>query len=290
MVNIPVRKSNSLECILHHTPIQGEGMRNTKGPWIIVLVICGLLAAGTSSATADSIRLDWAVDGPLLGGGVALAGIGELLLPKLPPPWGPLGAPDISQVNPFDRSIMFSYSHPLDLASTILEYSMAGLPLAFALIVDSGDILPLGVVYVESISLALAAKNLLNYLIPRYRPYMYEGGAPGVDSSENDLSFPSGHSTIVFAAATAGVTLFAIYSPGSPYFLPFAIASYTLATATASLRVLCGMHFATDVIIGAALGAAFGYIVPTLHARASSRQAGLHINATMDRLSLSYVY
>ncbi len=265
-------------------------MKNRAG--VIVVLVCAICFSAPKTAHAEPIQLNWAVDGPLLAGGLVLAGVGEFVLPHLAPPGGPLGPADINQVNAFDRSIMFSYSHPLDLTSTILEFGTAGLPLVFALAMDSKDILPLGVVYVESVSLALAAKNLLNYLVPRYRPYVYEGGAPGVDSIEDDRSFPSGHSTVVFAAATAGVTLYAMYAPDSPYFIPFTIVSYTLATATASLRVLSGMHFVTDVITGAAIGSAFGFLVPFLHQKlsASQQSTGFRLDIGAEDVSLSYAY
>ena len=258
----------------------------------IVLFLIGMLALAPRAVQADEIKLNWLVDGPLLAGGIILAGVGEFVLPHLSPPFGSLGPADISQVNAFDRAIMFPYSHPIDLASTVLEYSTAGLPLVFALAFDSKDILPLGVVYLESISLALAAKNLLNYFIPRYRPYVYEGGAPGVDPVENDLSFPSGHSTIVFAAATAGVTLYAIYAPDSPYFVPFVVGSYALAATTATLRVFAGMHFTTDVLTGAVIGSAFGFLVPYLHQRISSRQGdiGFRMDVGINEISLGYAY
>ncbi|MBS1124024.1 MAG: phosphoesterase PA-phosphatase related protein, partial [Deltaproteobacteria bacterium] len=37
-------------------------------------------------------------------------------------------------------------------------------------------------------------------------------------------------------------------------------------TATANLRVRAGKHFYSDVVIGAAIGMAVGYVVPALHA------------------------
>lgn len=268
-------------------------MRLTRRPLLIALFVCMLLSFMPRDAQSDAIRLNWAVDGPLLGAGIVYAGIGELLLPRLPPPWGPLGPADISQVNQFDRSAMFAYSHPLDLASTILEFSAAGLPAVFTLIVDPGDFLPLAVVYGEAISLAVGTKNLLNYLIPRYRPYMYEGGAPGVDPIEDDRSFPSGHTTVVFAAATAGVTLFAMYAPDSPYFIPYTVISYGLAATTASFRVLSGMHFTTDVITGAVLGSLFGFLVPYLHEKVSSTKetrSGFRVDVRGDGVLLGWSY
>ena len=153
---------------------------------------------------ADALKVDLLTDGIILAGGVAAAGLSELLLPSLPPPWGSLGTPDIGSVNSLDRAVMFPYSHGFDLASTILEYSSVAAPALFALVLDPGDFLTMGIVYGQAVSYAFAVKNLLNYLLPRYRPYVYNGGAAGVSSSEDDMSFPSGHATVAFAAAMAG--------------------------------------------------------------------------------------
>jgi membrane-associated phospholipid phosphatase len=253
-----------------------------------------LLALAPFAAGAEVPRLDWRIDGPVLGSGVVLVGVGELLLPRLAPPWGALPAPDIAQVNPPDRAAMFSYSRPLDLTSTVLEYGTAAMPVALVLLAAPlSDALPLSVVYLESVFLALGVKNFVNYLLPRYRPYMYEGGAPGVDSSEDDRSFPSGHTTFVFAAATAGVTLFSRYAPDSPLFVPFTVASYGLATAVGSLRILSGMHFLTDVLAGAAIGSALGWLVPVLHDRLVPRNdagVGMDLRVDAQGITLSYSY
>ncbi len=259
----------------------------------LLLSACAALAlALPERAPAAPIHLDPVVDGALLGGGLLLAGVTELVLPKLSPPWGSLGTPDISTVNALDRAAMFHYSHTLDLASTVTEYTTFAFPLAFVLLADTPDALPAGVVYVEAVSIALGVKNIVNYLAPRYRPYMYEGGAPGVDPSENDLSFPSGHATFSFASATAGLTIFLRYAPDSPWLIPFAVTSYGLASATSSMRVLAGMHFVTDVLAGAFLGTAFGYLVPALHDKLVPPRDGMGLRLNLDTggVLLSYGY
>lgn len=78
----------------------------------------------------------------------------------------------------------------------------------------------------------------------------------------------------------------------SPYFIPFTVVSYGLAAATASLRVLSGMHFTTDVLAGAALGSAFGFLVPFLHQRTASMQekTGFRIDVGADGVMLSYAF
>jgi len=231
------------------------------------LLAC-ILAGAAPAVPAGPISLDPVLDGALLGSGIVLTGVGELLLPHLAPPGGPLGAPDLLQVDALDRAAMPQrYSRGMDLASTVAEYSTFALPVAVGLLADSRDALPLGTVYLESVTLALGVKNLVDYLVPRYRPYVYTGGAENVDPLEADRSFPSGHTTMAFASATAGVVLFASYARSSPYLVPFAIASYGLAAATATLRVTSGMHFVTDVVAGALIGSLFGFALPALRVR-----------------------
>jgi membrane-associated phospholipid phosphatase len=235
---------------------------------VLLLLVFFAPAVSPSVARGSPVRLDPVLDGVLVGGGVLMTGVGEFLLPRLPPPGGPLGAPDALQINSLDREAMAPrYSRAMDLASTITEYGAFALPVVVGLLADSGDALPLGAVYLESVTLGMSVKNLVDFFLPRYRPYVYTGGAEDVDPLEVDQSFPSGHTTLAFASATAGVLLFRAVSPRSPYLVPFAIASYSLAAATATLRVTSGMHFVTDVIAGAVIGSAFGYLMPAIRVR-----------------------
>lgn len=53
--------------------------------------------------------------------------------------------------------------------------------------------------------------------------------------------------------------------------VPFIAISYSLATLTGISRVYAGCHFATDVLMGAAVGTAIGFFVPWLH-RVSTKE------------------
>jgi undecaprenyl-diphosphatase len=175
---------------------------------------------------------------------------------------------DIDRVNGFDRLAMFGYSRALDVASDFTEYAAVALPLALGLAVSQDQAFAAGVVYFEVMSRAFFAKNLGKFLFPRVRPWIYlaptSGTAP--EAWEGNDSFPSGHATIVFAAAAFSITTAVMALPsGSPWLLPFAASEAGLAVATASLRVFSGMHFMTDVIGAAVLGTLIGVALPLAH-------------------------
>ena len=175
---------------------------------------------------------------------------------------------DIDKVNGFDRLAMFGYSRGFDVASDVFMYAAVALPLVLALGVSQDQAFAGGVIYFEVMSRAFFAKNTLKFLVPRVRPWVYlaptTGTAPEV--FEGNDSFPSGHTTLAFAAAAFGVTVAALELPsGSPWFVPFAATEVSLAAVTAAFRVTSGMHFLTDVIVGAAMGTAIGIALPLVH-------------------------
>jgi membrane-associated phospholipid phosphatase len=83
-----------------------------------------------------------------------------------------------------------------------------------------------------------------------------------------------------FAAASFGITYAALYFSDAPWFIPFVVAEAGGALVTSSLRVFAGMHFISDVTVGALLGAAIGVSLPLLHRLATSG-AGPKSVATM---------
>ena len=64
------------------------------------------------------------------------------------------------------------------------------------------------------------------------------------------FSFPSGHSTTAFAVA---ITLGSYYPEALPLLL-------LLAANVAISRVIVGMHFLSDVLVGSAMGSLLGYV------------------------------
>jgi undecaprenyl-diphosphatase len=67
----------------------------------------------------------------------------------------------------------------------------------------------------------------------------------------DDFSFPSGHSMNAFAVGTVVALQF-------PWLAPL---GFLLATSVAASRVLLGLHFVSDVVVGAGIGASLGLSV-----------------------------
>jgi membrane-associated phospholipid phosphatase len=96
----------------------------------------------------------------------------------------------------------------------------------------------------------------LNYAVKlavrRSRPEL--PGLPPLSGAPSSLSFPSAHATSSFAAATAMGRI-------APRRRGALLAG---AAAMAATRPYLGMHYPSDVVAGAVLGAALGHLVPGL--------------------------
>ena len=96
----------------------------------------------------------------------------------------------------------------------------------------------------------LACNVVLKPLIDRTRPYYVLDYTPLIPPV-GDPSFPSGHTSASFAAATA------IYFINKKW----GIAAYILAAVMGFSRLYLGVHFPTDVLAGALVGTAAAMIM-----------------------------
>ncbi|MGA7396710.1 MAG: phosphatase PAP2 family protein [Solirubrobacterales bacterium] len=84
------------------------------------------------------------------------------------------------------------------------------------------------------------------------RPRPTLEGLPPLGGAPSSLSFPSAHATASFAAATA----MSRFAP------ELKLALFGAAATMAVTRPYLGMHYPSDVIVGAMLGTALGKLVP----------------------------
>jgi undecaprenyl-diphosphatase len=96
---------------------------------------------------------------------------------------------------------------------------------------------------------AIGLNYAIKLAVKRPRPVLE--GLPPLGGAPSSLSFPSAHSTASFAAATAMTRI-----------APEAAVLYLLAVLIALGRPYLGMHYPSDVLGGALLGAGLGLAVP----------------------------
>ena len=108
---------------------------------------------------------------------------------------------------------------------------------------------------VEAFALTFGINEGVKYLVGRERPDL-----------SDVLSFPSGHTSIAFCAATL------IERNSGP---ALGIPAYGLAVVTGFSRIESGRHFTSDVLAGAALGTAVAIAVDSLHFGDGSPGSGI---------------
>lgn len=94
----------------------------------------------------------------------------------------------------------------------------------------------------KAVALAYLISQLVKHVVRRPRPVL--AGLPPVVHTRTRRSFPSSHAATSFAAARALGAMF----PPAPL--------YAAATAMALTRPYLGVHYPSDVVVGAAMGEA----------------------------------
>jgi membrane-associated phospholipid phosphatase len=123
------------------------------------------------------------------------------------------------------------------------------------------DLLVIG----ESMALTGAMQVLMKFAFRRPRPVRYQDVEVPLSTFDQELSFPSGHTSLVAASTTALTTTIFLRHPDSNVrYLVLGLGA-TLTGLTAISRVESGQHFPTDVILGAMIGGFAGFAVPYVH-------------------------
>lgn len=92
--------------------------------------------------------------------------------------------------------------------------------------------------------------GILKPLFERPRPYIYNDGISIIVASLNSYSFPSGHTALAFAFA------FSLLVYGKKGFIPGLIFAILMGFS----RMYLYVHYPSDVLIGAIIGALCGYV------------------------------
>jgi len=118
----------------------------------------------------------------------------------------------------------------------------------------------------EATSLAADVNQIVKFAVGRERPFVHalppEAKGSTAHPADNNTSFYSGHTNLVFALALSSGT---VASMRGYRWAPAVWASgLTIAAATGYLRIAADRHYFTDVMLGAVTGSAIGFAVPYL--------------------------
>jgi membrane-associated phospholipid phosphatase len=131
------------------------------------------------------------------------------------------------------------------------------------------------VLIAEAGVIAADVTQLTKILVARERPFAYalssEHKPTTAQSPDDNLSFFSGHTCVAFALAVSAGTVATMHG----YRWAPAVWSVGLgaASTTGYLRIAADRHWLTDVLVGAAVGAAVGVFVPLVFHAASDDAA-----------------
>ncbi len=187
-----------------------------------------------------------------------------------------------SNIPPFDRPATSQYSEGAVLLSDLLVGTAVFLPTTLYIRQQSRrDWQIITVMYLETLLhsnfIPLIAKNH----IQRVRPYVYNENVPfSLKTDENAVrSFYSGHTTNAFAAAVFFSTVYGDYFPDSRWKGYFWGGSLGMASLVGYLRYKGGKHFPSDILTGAAVGSAIGFVIPYLHRSKTNKTLSLTVTS-----------
>ncbi len=182
-------------------------------------------------------------------------------------------------INRFDRSAVSNYSPQFGHVSDILLGACVLSPVTLLLDdemwEDKNTIL---LMHFESMLLTGFLTRLIK-TSGRIRPFLYNPDVTlnkkhGLRNEAKD-SFPSGHTSLSFASAVLLSKVFCDFHPDSKY-KPYVWAgSLSVASLVGYLRYASGVHFPTDILTGAVLGSAIGYLIPHLHKKKTANNLSI---------------
>jgi hypothetical protein len=215
-------------------------------------------------------KISWKVDAPIIVGGIGLTALGVKLIndkSNLTPAQLVNKTPE--NVPFFDRSSAGWYSERADLDSYIPFQGSFVVPIVMGVINKNerqnfGQVM---VLYLETMAITGTLFTMAAGNVNRSRPYVY---GTLVDNEmrldkNSQRSFYAGHTAATAAATFFAAKVFSDFNPTSKARVYIWIGAAAVPAVVGYLRYKAGMHFLSDNLLGYAIGAATGILVPQLH-------------------------
>jgi membrane-associated phospholipid phosphatase len=263
---------------------------------LILLVFCSLLTNVAFSQNDSPYRTSFKKDGPVIVAGVGLSYLGLTLIKnKDDLTTAEVLSKSKSNVNFFDRGTAGYYSNKADKDSYIPFYGSFAMPIVMLLNHNerskAGQVLTL---YFETMAITGAMYTLTAGSVQRSRPFVYSANAPMDERMDKKAqrSFFAGHTAATAAATFFAAKVFQDFNPDSrakPYVW---VAAAAIPATVGYLRLKSGRHFLSDNLLGYAVGAASGILVPQLHKKSTDSGISLTpiVSPYSKGASLSYTF
>ena len=210
------------------------------------------------------------VDGPIIVAGLGLTYYGVTLINnKDDLTLAELATKTKDKIPFFDRGNAGHYDLDADKLSYIPFQASFAMPVIMMLVnknerQKAGQVL---VLYIETMAVTGTMFTLTDGLLNRSRPYVYGTIAPLDKRLDKNAqrSFYAGHTAATAAATFFAAKVFQDFNPDSKAKTYVWIAAAVVPAFVGYLRYKAGMHFLSDNLLGYALGAGAGILVPQLH-------------------------
>jgi undecaprenyl-diphosphatase len=150
-------------------------------------------------------------------------------------------------INQVVRNSFFDFVMPFVTANAHLLFIAI---VIYPMIKDRRRAVPFLILSIICIGIADTTGNMLKHLFARQRPCSSLEGVRLLVACSDSFSFPSNHSINSFVAAAMGSHF---YKKASPLL-------YLVASAVAFSRIYVGVHYPSDVVIGALWGLLCAYL------------------------------
>jgi len=234
-----------------------------------------LTAQQSSFNPKDVYHISWKVDAPVTGAGLALSAFGlHLIQTKKSLTNEQLMEKSRDDIPSFDRGNAGFYSESANNNSYVPFFAGFAMPLVMV-VADKTERQQAGkiiVMYTESLAITATLYTITAGSIDRSRPLVYpdKNGNYRADagkraSKNSQRSFYAGHTAATASASFFAAKVFSDLNPDSKFKPVIWVIAAALPAVTAYYRYEAGEHFLSDNILGYAIGAGVGILVPQFH-------------------------
>lgn len=224
----------------------------------LTLVILCIIFSGRNGLHAQNYGFKPTYDKVFYGGMLVFSATDLYLTQKLN------ALPNHWEINPIDKlalnQLHLNYAHTSDITAGATMMLSAGM----TLFMPKNDRWVYLNQLTQNLWLTGNSVQLVKILVQRSRPYTNASGYQFQGNKDDNYSFFSGHSALTASAATTAI-MYAFRNNSSATLKYTATGAGVLALTTATLRILAGKHYPSDVLTGILFGTGISILNAQIH-------------------------